>query len=198
MKVKLVSYSQDYLENILGAMGMCYGKTCGPKALQKSIEAGHLSLLEHSMATFEIECSLGVLGQITRHRHLSFTVKSSRGSEFDEFKIPEEIEKDQNNKEIYMRFIKDAFHTYKNLTDFGVTLEDAAYVLPKGTITKLRVSGNFRAWREYLQKRLCKRAMPEHRKIAERIWTELQVAAPEVFFDSLLNCGNCKESSCKF
>ena len=25
MKVKLASYSQDYLENILGAMGMCYG-----------------------------------------------------------------------------------------------------------------------------------------------------------------------------
>ena len=40
MKVELVSYSKDYLENILGAMGMCYGKTCGPKASQTSIVTG--------------------------------------------------------------------------------------------------------------------------------------------------------------
>ena len=98
----------------------------------------------------------------------------------------------------YCESVDNSFKEYKELIDSGVPLEDAAYVLPKGTITKLRVSGNFRAWREYLQKRLCKRAMPEHRKIAERIWTELQIAAPEVFFDSLLNCENCKESSCKF
>ena len=129
MKVKLVSYSQDYLENILGAMGMCYGKTCGTKALQKSIEAGHLSLLEHSMATFEIECSLGVLGQITRHRHLSFTVKSSRGAEFDEAIIPEEIKKNKNNEETYTWFIDKAINTYGKLIDSGVPLEDAAYLL---------------------------------------------------------------------
>ena len=198
MKVKLVSYSQDYLENILGAMGMCYGKTCGPKALQKSIEAGHLSLLEHSMATFEIECSLGVLGQITRHRHLNFTVKSSRGSEFSTYEVPEVFENNEEADSVYWYSMKKTFETYDELISLGVPLEDAAYVLPKGTITKLRVSGNFRAWREYLQKRLCKRAMPEHRKIAERIWTELQIVAPEVFYDSLLNCENCKESSCKF
>jgi thymidylate synthase (FAD) len=177
-------------------MSMCYGKQCTTKGLQKSIEAGHLSLLEHAMATFEIECSLAVLGQITRHRHLSFTVKSTRGAEFDNYVIPEELSEIEH--EIFDELIGGAINNYEHAIRDNVSLESSAYLLPKATLTKLYISGNLRAWYEYLPKRLCQRALPEHRIIAERIHSELSLVMPEIFADVTAPCDNCKESSCKF
>ena len=72
--------------------------------------------------------------------------------------------------ELYQLFRKD-----------GYAHQDAAYFLPQGVLTSMVMTGNLRAWYEYLPKRLCKRAMPEHRKVAEMIYAELKKAMPEVF-----------------
>lgn len=57
-----------------------------------------------------------------------------------------------------------AMDNYKTALAKGVPYENI--VLPQGVQTSLVVSGNFRAWFEYLGKRLCNRAMPEHRQLA--------------------------------
>ena len=67
------------IEAVKIATGKCYNRTIGDKALLHIIEAGHLSVMEHSIATLDLTCSQKVLAQITRHRHFSFTVQSSRG-----------------------------------------------------------------------------------------------------------------------
>lgn len=197
VSAKLVTYTQDYLEVISGAMGKCYEKTVGTKGVLKAVEAGHLSILEHAHATFDIECSLGVLGQLTRHRHLSFTVMSTRGAKPKGVIVPEKFRCDDEAYNKYMDIIEEAVRGYGDLLQMGVALEDAAYVLPKGTKTKLRVTGNFRAWFEYLPKRLCKRAMPEHRELAQLIHDELRFYVP-LFDREFLNCGNCTEHGCSF
>ena len=76
--------------------------------------------------------------------------------------------------------------------------EAAAYLLPQGARTSIVVTGNFRAWFEYLPKRLCKRAMPEHRELADKIHKELATAVPEIFDRGFMNCANCTERSCNF
>jgi thymidylate synthase (FAD) len=88
---------------------------------------------------------------------------------------------------------------YTAALEDGIAPEEARYFLPQGIKTKLVVTGNFRAWFEYLPKRLCKRAMPEHRKVAEAILAELKKAAPEIFDRNFMNCGvSCKEKGCEF
>lgn len=89
-------------------------------------------------------------------------------------------------------------HAYHDCIKDGLKEQDAAYFLPQGVETSLVVTGNFRAWYEYLPKRLCRRAMPEHRKLAEDIHKLLADAAPEIFDRCMLNCDNCKERSCEF
>jgi thymidylate synthase (FAD) len=79
-----------------------------------------------------------------------------------------------------------------------IDYQDLAYLLPQGTMTNMVVTGNFRAWYEYLPKRLCKRAMPEHRKVAEAIHNLLAHYVPEVFDRNFLNCKNCTEKGCDF
>lgn len=195
MTVKLISHSKDYMETILRAISQCYGKQATPKVLQNVIESGHISVLEHSMASFEIQCSLSVLMQITRHRHLSFSVKSTRVAEFDDYYVPEEF---KGNKR-FNDTIDNMMYNRDLLEQTGYSKEDSAYLLPKSTMTSMVVSGNLRAWMEYLPHRLCQRALPEHRIVAERIASELTIAMPEVFNRELRRCGNgCKEKSCNF
>ena len=191
-KAELISITPDYMELLKTACSQPYGKDVTDKSVKKIIESGHLSVLEHCYASFLVRCSVRVLGQLTRHRHLSFTVKSARGSKFDTFVNPITFEGEPLGGVSVGTDYVNAI-VFENATE-----EQAAYYLPQGVETSMVVTGNFRAWYEYLPKRLCKRAMPEHRELAEQIHKELAKAAPEIFDRTFLNCSNCIESSCEF
>lgn len=190
--VDLISMTPNYMALLECACKQPYGKDVTAKSIKKIIESGHLSILEHCYASFLVTCSVRVLGQLTRHRHLSFTCKSARGSRFDTLVNPYTLGKVPLSNFNVGRTYIDA------LKDEDTKEEQAAYFLPQGVETSLVVSGNFRAWYEYLPKRLCKRAMPEHRELAMAIQKCLADAAPEIFDKSFMNCKNCTERSCDF
>lgn len=190
-KATLISYTQEYMEVLRTACSKPYGNNVTNKGVAAILKSGHLSILEHCYASFEVKCSVRVLGQLTRHRHLSFTCKSARGSCFDEMYIP-------LRKEVVSAYDCHCFDDYLDNLDEGMKEQDAAYWLPQGAMTDIVVTGNFRAWYEYLPKRLCRRAMPEHRELAELIHKELAKVAPEIFDRCFLNCEHCTERSCEF
>ena len=187
---KLISVTPDAMVLLKRAAGQCYQKEASDAVIRHIIKAGHLSVLEHCYATFEITCSITTLLQLTRHRHLSFTVQSSRGSKLTSTYKTGHATIDGEVKRIMQE--------YERLLDFGYAKQDVAYVLPKAAQYKLIVTGNFRAWFEYLPKRLCKRASNEHQELAQRIYHELMVVCPEVFGFVKPNCANCREASCSF
>lgn len=194
--VKLISITPNHMELLKTACSQPYGKDVTDKSVKKIIESGHLSVLEHCSASFLVKCSVRVLGQITRHRHLSFTCKSARGSKFDVLELPHcGFTTDSSTFEYFSGV---AMIPYQLALEEGVPEEAAAYLLPQGVETSMVVTGNFRAWYEYLPKRLCKRAMPEHRELAELIHQELAKAAPEIFDRNFMGCSDCKEQSCTF
>ena len=188
---KLISITPDYMRVLKTACSQPYGKDITDKAVKKIIESGHLSVLEHCSATFLVHCSVRVLGQLTRHRHLSFTCKSARGSKFDKLVNP--LTGESDNLSDYQ-----CGRSYLSALQDGEAEQDAAYFLPQGVETSLVVTGNFRAWYEYLPKRLCQRAMPEHKRLAQAIQELLADSVPEIFDRNFLNCKHCTERSCKF
>lgn len=188
----LVSITPNYMELLKLACSKPYGNDVSDKGIQHIINSGHLSVLEHCYASFEVECSVRVLGQLTRHRHLSFTCKSARGSKFDVLELP------HGDFAVFKDLSGVAMIPYQKALEEGVPEQDAAYLLPQGVRTSIVVTGNFRAWFEYMPKRLCRRAMPEHRELAEQIHKELAKAVPEVFDRGFMNCLNCNERSCEF
>lgn len=188
----LVSVTPNYMELLKLACSKPYGNDVSDKGIQHIIKSGHLSVLEHCYASFEVECSVRVLGQLTRHRHLSFTCKSARGSKFDVLELP------HGDFAVFKDLSGVVMIPYQKALEEGVPEQDAAYLLPQGVRTSIVVTGNFRAWFEYLPKRLCRRAMPEHRELAEQIHKELAKAVPEVFDRGFMNCLNCNERSCEF
>lgn len=189
--VKLLRVTENPMELLKVSASQCYQKQATDKVIDHIIEAGHLSVLEHCSATFEITCSLATLLQLTRHRHLSFTVQSSRGSELTS------IHK-CGNKTID-RTVHSALSYYHHLlNDNHVRYDEAQYILPKAVEYKMVVTGNFRAWFEYLPKRMCKRASLEHQELAHLIINKLILVCPEVFTKCKTPCSNCREKGCSY
>lgn len=188
---KLISVTPDALTLLKRAAGQCYQKEASDAVIRHIIKAGHLSVLEHCYATFEVTCSITTLLQLTRHRHFSQTVQSSRGSELTSVYNTGDMLIDHMTN--YMMTI---YHN--NVQSGAYKKEDLAYMLPKAAEYKLIITGNFRAWFEYLPKRLCKRASKEHRELAQQIYQALVAACPQVFGNVRPNCKSCNEKRCSF
>lgn len=192
--VELLRYTPDYMDALTDAISMCHQKKAGSKVLKHCIEAGHLSVLEHAYATFKLKCSIQTLLQLTRHRHLSFTVQSSRVTELDTYYTTGDTNLDEGFEIMAL--------AYKFATDYcrdnGIAIENSAYLAPKAMMYNLVVTGNLRAWYEYLPKRMCARAQTEHRELATEIKKQLAEVMPEIFADVTAPCENCKESGCAF
>lgn len=204
MQVELIA--NTLLELPVHAMSKCYGSNTTEKSLINACKAGHLSLLEHAYATFDIEMSQKCLAQITRHRQLSFTVKSTRGTDFSDGGYFDSQEHDWGDiphhtvvADCINKIIEKQIQEYQRLIQDGIPYQIAAYVLPLATNVTMTVTGNLRAWLEYLPKRLCKRASREHQAIAREIFRQLNKAYPDLFTLEILGmCEGCKEASCDF
>lgn len=204
MQVELIA--NTLLELPVHAMSKCYGSNTTEKSLINACKAGHLSLLEHAYATFDIEMSQKCLAQITRHRQLSFTVKSTRGTDFSDGGYFDSQEHDWGDiphhtvvADCINKIIEKQIQEYQLLIQDGIPYQIAAYVLPLATNVTMTVTGNLRAWLEYLPKRLCKRASREHQAIAREIFRQLNKAYPDLFTLEILGmCEGCKETSCDF
>lgn len=191
MEVSFIGATTNAEEIIKLAISQCYQQPASTTVLRHCISAGHLSVLEHAMATFKISVSLQTLLQLTRHRHLSFTCQSTRGSLIDEVETTGVEVVDETNSA--------TLQIYRALVQSGnASLEEAALMLPKAMTYNLVVSGNFRVWYEYLPKRMCKRAQTEHRALAESIQYELMIRYPNIFKGVKAPCDKCKEKGCEF
>lgn len=156
------------------------------------VEQGHESVLEHVSVTFYIEgVSRNLTHELIRHRHLSFSELSQRFVNMEDANTvmppafqglglaPLEPLSD-SFKEKYKRAVE-------SLRGVGKTRkqarEAARYGLPSGMETKLVVSGNLRAWRDVLKKRLSVHADAEIQELAHKVWDILSFEYPDVFAD---------------
>lgn len=204
MKVALINHTP--LAFPVHAMGQCYGVKTTEQSLVRAVSSGHLSLLEHAYASFDIEMSQKCLAQITRHRQLSFTVKSTRGTDFSDGGYFDSHEHDWGDiphhtvvADCINKIIEKQIQEYQLLIQDGIPYQIAAYVLPLATNVTMTVTGNLRAWLEYLPKRLCKRASPEHQAIARSIYLQLNEIYPNIInLSNMGMCEGCKETSCDF
>lgn len=157
------------------------GGTDADRLFRHITRSGHTSTLEHITYTFAIEgVSRALLAQLTRHRHLSFSVQSQRyvrmGSAdkiggFDYVTPPSAQDPDRtvdyyesytkwhglkantNAQEIFDDAMTVAQETYDKLRDAGVPPEDARMVLPNAAACNLVMTGNLRTFLDFYAKR---------------------------------------------
>lgn len=185
--VELVSITPNAMELFKKEAGVCYQKEATEAVIEKIRDMGHWSVFEHCQATFRLEISVACLLQITRHRHLSFTVQSSRNTELKSYY--------KTGNKVIDRTIEDEMESYAAMLNLCGP-EAALYCIPKAAMYEVYVTGNFRAWLEYLPKRMCLRAMKEHRDVAWKIKRILEKEYPLIFKGAFPNCAGCQDKKC--
>ena len=154
-----------------------------PKLLAYLIKNKHWSPFEMVSMTVEISTSRGIAQQILRHRSFSFQEFSQRYAQATEIvEYParrQDVKNRQNSIDDLMQADKDWFLTAQkeiataSLTKYdealarGIAKEQARFLLPIGTATKLYMSGTARSWIHYIQLRADPATQLEHREIAE-------------------------------
>lgn len=152
----------------------------------------HESVLEHGSVTFYVEgVSRNLLLELERHRFLSFSVLSTRYVPADRMgnivhpNTPERSREVVENLDhmsriagatIYADCIADGYKVKQ-------AREVARQVLPGNTETRFVVSGNIRAWRDIIKKRVDPSADVEIQMFAKEILENLKKITPNSLQD---------------
>lgn len=223
LSVVLLKHTPDPQELIAMGAKLCYSSAdinnlqrgieskSQESFLQRLLDSGHLSPIEHASFTFGVEgVSRALLAQVTRHRIASFSVKSQRYvSEVSAARedhvfgyiIPPRIE--ELGPE-YVEIFKKQMGQIQEWYDFWVeklgntgesTNEDARFVLPNAAETKLLVTMNARELLHFFSLRCCNRAQWEIRALATEMLRQVKKVAPVIFRDAGPDClkGPCPE-----
>ena len=176
--------------------------------IKEKMNSGHLSPLEHVSFTFAISgISRALSHQLVRHRIASYSQQSQRyvSAEDARFVLPPSIAAIPEAAEVYGELIEKVQESYSKILSIfdsnGVTgsaaREDARYVLPQATETKIVMTMNAHALLNFFKKRLCLRAQWEIRAMAEMMRKCCRLVAPAIFADADAPCvslGYCPES----
>ena len=218
LKVMLANYSPDPEKTISAAARLCYSPADGEEILsrvedndqrdflEKLTTVGHLSPVEHATFTFLVEgISRACSHQLVRHRLASYSQQSQRYVSEEEFDylIPPSIKEDAELKVLFERTMEKIQKSYTYLTDKLVqrgsstesAREDARFVLPNATETKIMVTMNARELLHFFRQRLCNRAQWEIRAMALAMLKLVKPVAPTIFRHAGPPClkGKCPE-----
>lgn len=188
----------DYLAEFAGRL--CYQSWERPNPvtatnagyLANIIGQEHFSVLEHSSATFYVAgVSRSLSHELVRHRHLSFSQLSQRYVDERDVDIVYPPGLDENTRDQINTLMPYVRRRYVDivvaLEKQGLTRKEARQaarsVLPNATETQFAVTGNMRAWRDVIKKRISLAADAEIRQLATEILRQLREIAPNTFQD---------------
>ena len=160
--------------------------------LDKIMSLGHHSVLEHASFTFGIEgVSRVTTHQLVRHRIASFSQQSQRYvSHKDQFTsiMPDTIAENADARQIFAFMSETVHKAYAQLVDLGIPPEDARYILPNATESKIIMTMNARELLHFFALRCCQRAQWEIREMAIEMLRVVKKVAPVIFREAGPGC----------
>lgn len=195
MKVVILEHTPNPDEVVAAAARLCYSasdidtirqRLGGAKAkelVQKLLNLGHESPLEHVSFTFGIEdVSRALSHQLVRHRIASYSQQSQRYVKMGGFSyvVPPSIRESKEALASFEQTMEELRKNYDALLKI-VPAEDARYVLPNACTTKLIATLNARSLYNFFSLRLCSRAQWEIRALAWEMLKLVKEKAPAVF-----------------
>ena len=183
--VKLISITPD-AENLIAYCARVSSKNQDNPNIEKLLtycyEHGHWSVFETAYITMEINTSRAISAQILRHRSFTFQEFSQRYAEVPDFYTYEARRQDKKNRQAsvddmdfkdrhWFTCAQDRIQTvsaflYNEALDKGIAKEQARFLLPLSSKTKIYMTGNVRSWIHYLDQRCKWDTQKEHRDLA--------------------------------
>lgn len=155
------------------------------KLLSYCIKHGHWSVFEMANMCIEINTSRAISAQILRHKSFNFQEFSQRYAAVNTCEIYQARRQDVKNRQNSvddMSSVDKSWFTeaqqkvqnyskkmYEEALQKGIAKEQARFLLPLSTSTKLYMSGSIRSWIHYLELRTANGTQKEHQDIALEI-----------------------------
>lgn len=197
MNVKLISITPEGEQLIAYCARVSSPNQDNPEIaslLSYCIKHGHWSIFEMADMTVEIVTSRAIAAQLLRHKSFSFQEFSQRyavATQFETYPARRQDKKNrQNSIDDLSTEVKDRFtamqaevtemshRLYQEALSLGIAKEQARFLLPLSTQTRLYMKGSIRSWIHYLQVRKDSTTQKEHRDIATQIWNIFQKELP--------------------
>jgi thymidylate synthase (FAD) len=156
-----------------------------PGLLKYCIEHKHWSIYQQADFTFEIVTSKAISSQILRHKSFNFQEFSARYSKVNSYESYDARRQDLKNRQNSVddmseedkQWFKEAQESAWSLAEYqynkalekGIAKEQARFLLPQNTTTKMYMKGTLRDWIHYVEVRTHPSTQKEHRDIAEAI-----------------------------
>lgn len=213
MMVKLVRHTPEPERTVAMSARLCYSpigaaqleeKISDEQAanlVRKLVSMGHLSTLEHVTFTFAIEGVSRVLThQLVRHRIASYSQQSQRYVKEHDFEtiVPASIASKPEAKAKFDKLMTEIQAMYDEFIALDIPAEDARYILPNATETKIVCTFNARSLLNFFSLRCCTRAQWEIRALANEMLRQCQAVAPVIFENAGPTCvseGVCHEGA---
>lgn len=165
--------------------------TSAVKMIGKLIEMGHTAMIEFADVIVNLHCDVGVYKDLTRHRHCSFAIESTRYCNYSKGKFGNEISvikpcNMDENSGIYHTWLKamnDMERAYMQMAEIGATPDQLRMILPHSTAASVMMKANVREWRHIFNLRCAKAAHPSVRQIMLITLNEFHNKIPVLFDD---------------
>ena len=234
MNVKIIAHTPMPEKVVAASAKLCYSQVDAEEILEgldeastvgfldKLMDFGHFSPLEHISFTFAIDgVSRALTHQLVRHRIASYSQQSQRYVKLDQFEyiVPPKIKEHPEANEIYVKSMEEAQESYSRLVTLlqeqyykenisrGLTdskarsaseksaIEDARFVFPNACETKIVATMNARSLMNFFNHRCCNRAQWEIKGLADEMLKQVRAIAPTLFEAAGPKCleGPCPE-----
>ena len=166
------------------------------KLLKYCAKNSHWSVFEMIEATFEVETSRAISAQILRHKSFCFQEFSQRYAEVPGIEIYEARRQDDKNRQNSIDDMSEedkkwflsaqetvarvTRHFYDEALARDIAKEQARFLLPMASSTRLFMKGSLRSWIHYLKVRTDLSTQKEHRDIVLEIQRLLSKEYPVI------------------
>jgi len=223
LEVRLLTGTPNAMSLIYAAFRQCYspgfagdlwsglirgeiGHADQASFIAKVLESGHDSPVEHVSYSFAVQgISRALTHQLVRHRIASYSQQSQRYVDESNFEyvLPPAIARVPEARKKYEEFMAQVGRTYRDLKAIlqeqgrdKKANEDARFVLPQASESKIVVTMNCRSLIHFFELRCCERAQWEIRKMAWKMLRILRAELPVIFEPAGPRCerlGYCPE-----
>jgi thymidylate synthase (FAD) len=188
---------KQILESIEKAGRVCYKSEdkitsdSSKEFIQKILQSGHESVIEHEKITVKIICDRGVSHEIVRHRIASYSQESTRYCNYSKNKFGNELTLIRpffwNNAPekfiIWQETMQAIENNYNKLISMGAQPEEARSILPNSLKTEIVITMNLREWRHFFKLRTATKAHPQMREITIPMLKQFKGEVPIIFDD---------------
>jgi thymidylate synthase (FAD) len=161
------------------------------KIVRALSQAGHGAMLEHATISMRYVSNIAAYKDLTRHRHGSYAIESTRWCNYNKGKFgseikfldPIEIPKDSLKYQVWLNSMEQAEQNYMTLANMGAKPDELSLVLPQSTAAEFVITANLREWNHIFGLRAVGHSRPCIKQIMEPTLEMFHKEIPIVFDD---------------